>query len=240
MATQQHPWRICPLGSHLVKEHKVKVPPSKKHPNGTTITRQQHCAQNPSKKDLLSFAEIQTITKNVFSQLTGAPAEKILTEFRYADKYDYIIRGWVCYWNAVLAPTDPLDPNLIKALIATESSFETSPKIPAGGHRGFARGLMQITDETLQILNNPKGELKDHIFRITAKEIFDPSANICAGVRWLFWKRRLASIRLKREASWVESIAEYKSYLSKILSGEQPNPKAMQELEKYYNMLKNE
>ncbi|PWU17073.1 MAG: hypothetical protein C5B49_09570 [Bdellovibrio sp.] len=38
----------------------------------------------------------------------------------------------------------------------------------------------------------------------------DIRANICAGVRWLFEKRRLASIHLKKSASWIETIWEYK------------------------------
>lgn len=32
-------------------------------------------------------------------------------------------------------------------------------------------------------------------------------------LRWLFHKKRLASVKLKREASWIEAVAEYKSYL---------------------------
>jgi hypothetical protein len=34
--------------------------------------------------------------------------------------------------------------------------------------------------------------------------------NICAGVRWLFEKRRLASVHLKKPASWIDAIWEYK------------------------------
>ena len=237
--TKKHPWRICPLGSHLVKAHQVNIPPSKKHPNGIIITRRQHCAKNPSKKDLLSFAEIQLITTNTFSQLKDNGKLGTLSDFKEkGNKYDLLISGWVQYWNAVLDPIEPLDPKLIKALIATESSFNSSSNKFAGKKQGYARGLMQITDETLGILNNSKGELKDNIFRIKSNEITDASANICAGIRWLFWKRRLASVRLKREASWIEGIAEYKSYLSKMISGEDLDPTGMQHLKKFYDELK--
>jgi hypothetical protein len=237
--TKKHPWRVCPLGSHLVKAHIVKIPPSKKHPNGIIITRQQHCAKNPSKKDLLSFPEVQLITANTFPQLSNNRKLGTLSDFKEkGDKYDLLISGWVQYWNEVLAPNDPLDPKLVKALIATESSFNSDSKVFAGKKQGYAKGLMQITDETLGILNNPKGELKDNIFRIKSDERYNPSANICAGVRWLFWKKRLASVRLKRETSWIEGIAEYKSYLSDMLSGKNPNPKGMQNLNKYYHELK--
>ena len=58
-----HPWRICPIGKHFIKKHIVHLPASKEHPNGSTIERHEHCAINPSKKDLLTFDEIQAITE---------------------------------------------------------------------------------------------------------------------------------------------------------------------------------
>lgn len=68
-----HPWRICPIGKHFVKKHIVHIPPSKEHPDGETIERHEHCATNPSKKDILSFDEIQAITEKYFHQLSGPP-----------------------------------------------------------------------------------------------------------------------------------------------------------------------
>lgn len=38
----------------------------------------------------------------------------------------------------------------------------------------------------------------------------DPSNNICAGIRWLFRKRAVASDLLKRNVSWEEAVAEVK------------------------------
>jgi hypothetical protein len=46
-----HPWRHCPIGEHLVREHLEHIPPSKTHPNGLVTTRRAHCAKNPSEKD---------------------------------------------------------------------------------------------------------------------------------------------------------------------------------------------
>ncbi len=73
-----HPWRICPIGKHFVKKHIVHVPPSKKHPHGETIERHEHCALNSSKKDVLSFDEIQAMTEKYFHQLSGPPKADVL------------------------------------------------------------------------------------------------------------------------------------------------------------------
>jgi hypothetical protein len=176
-----HRWRICPIGKHLVREHTLHIPPSKTHPDGMIVVRHQHCADNPSKKDLLSFDEIQEISSAHFSSLIGLPNKEVLTEFENSDKYDELIRGWVYYWNDIFNPQDQLNPNLIKALTATESSFRLNPK-----KNRSAYGLMQITNDTLKILGDHHGELKNYIINAKKKDILEPSANICCGVRWLF------------------------------------------------------
>jgi len=235
-----HPWRKCPIGKHLVREHIVHVPPSKTHPNGITSTWHEHCAANPSHKDELSYAEIQHITETHFSTLTtegeSGPTAGVLTEFSSGDKYDNQIRGWVRYWNEVFNPINPLDPNLIKALIATESSFDPR-KVASRKDIGHARGLMQIIDQTWRILGDHKGELKNHLIPLMEKELFDPSANICVGIRWLFRKKETASGRLKREATWDEAIEDYKSILKKRIDGKKYNPKPMNDIHDYYKRL---
>ena len=69
---------------------------------------------------------------------------------------------------------------------------------------------MQITNETRKILGGDHDDLKDHLITVTKVELNDPNVNICAGVRWLFEKRRLTAAHLKRSASWVEAVWEYK------------------------------
>lgn len=83
-----HPWRICPIGKHFVKKHIVHIPPSKEHPLGEIIERREHCAINPSKKDLLSFDEIQAMTEKYFHQLSGPPKAGVLKGYPNADKFD--------------------------------------------------------------------------------------------------------------------------------------------------------
>ena len=228
-----HPWRVCPLGQHFVRTHSEHIPPSKKHPEGEIIIRHEHCAHNPSHKDMLSTDEIHAVSNQYFEHLPGSPTAGILTEFKKADDYDSLIRGWVHYWNEIFDFEDPLNPNLIKALMATESSFNETAVSPNHKHR--ARGLLQITEETLHILNDHKGELNNYLMFIRAQDLFDPSVNICSGVRWLFRKQITASARLGRKATWEEAIIEYKAYWKIIDAGEIPRP--IKELREYYERL---
>lgn len=210
-----HPWRICPIGKHFVKKHIVHIPPSKEHPDGETIERHEHCATNPSKKDLLSFDEIQAMTEKYFHQLSGPPKSGVLKGYINADKFDAEIRGWTRYWNDIFSLPDPLDANLVKALIVSESSFHPDTDIPAKKH-GRARGLMQITDSTMTALSNHHGELSNYLICFEHLKLFNPTANICCGVRWLFRKKITASATLGRPATWIETIADYKGILEKL------------------------
>jgi len=204
-----HPWRLCPSGEHWVRSHPLHVPPSKTHTEGWVTTRGAHCALNPSRKDHLYPHEIEEMSKLKLKKAKKKPCPINLGFGDLGTKYDDLIAGWVQYWNDIFGPKDPLDPNLVKALIATESSFEKNALANKKNQKS-ARGLMQVTDSTRKILGDEKGELKDHFISITRKELNDPSTNICAGVRWLFQKRKLASPKSGREANWEDVIYKYK------------------------------
>jgi hypothetical protein len=182
-----HPWRRCSMGEHFVREHSVHIPPSKKNPKGSISIRHAHCAANRSHKDELSYDEILYITQTYFATLQGPPTPRVLVkEYAKADDYDIEIRGWTKYWNDIFKLDDPLDPNLVKALILTESSFKNDPK-----SNKTAYGLMQIARKTLGYLRDTKGELRNYLVCLDKEQLYDPSANICAGIRWLFRKRKL-------------------------------------------------
>jgi hypothetical protein len=102
-----------------------------------------------------------------------------------------------------------LDPNLVKALIATESGFQPTTLAKKSDPKS-ARGLMQLTDQARKILADPDGELKDHFVTTTREELNDPNMNICAGIRWLFQKQKLASAKLGEDADWTQTIFIYK------------------------------
>jgi hypothetical protein len=203
-----HPWRLCSAGRHWVRTHPLHIPPSEKDPTGHVTTRHGHCADNPSGKDQLYPDEIQEMADKNFSKVKDKPCPLDLGFHQNGNRYDDLIAGWTKYWNEVLRPAVPLDPNVVKALIATESGFDTNSL--ANNNQNGARGLMQITNDSRKILADEKGELKDHFVTVTREELNNPSNNICAGIRWLFHKQRLLSSRLKRNATWEEAISEYK------------------------------
>ncbi len=227
-----HPWRVCPYGEHWVETHPEHIQPSGRHPSGSVTTRHGHCAANPSGKNQLYPEESREISRQHFSVLAIKPCP-IPLEFPNGAEYDDLIAGWVQYWNKVLKPTETLEPNIVKALIATESSFKPK-RLADKKNQNSARGLMQVTNDTRKILENNRGEVKDHYISATREELNDPTVNICAGVRWLFHKRDLLSSKLKRQATWLETIKKYKgtSKVSKKREG-----KIIDKFQKRYEAL---
>ena len=239
---RKHKWRACSLGQHWVRSHPRRVKVTKKNPTGYTDV-EGHCRHNRSKKDEIYKDELDKIANEYFDNLRGKPFPCDLgfnkTKTYNGNSYDKLIRGWTKYWNEVLKPNEPLDPDLVKALIASESSFNKDSKNPAG-KGNMARGLMQVTDAPLKILKDEKGEIKNHLIDLDQKDMYNPNANICAGIRWLFRKKETASARLKRVATWEEAVAEYKSYLRLLLKAPKVGIKNFEKFKSYYDKLKNE
>lgn len=226
---KSHPWRVCPAGEHWVVTHPRNVPKGVTQVTG-------HCRVNPSGKDQIYAEELEQIATKYFDKIKNRPKVDNLG-FKYrGNKYDTLIAGWTKYWNDVLGPDEDLDPNLVKALIATESSFDNEAKIKAGKKAGYARGLLQLTDWALEILKDEKGELRDHLIDLDQKDMTEAELNIAAGVRWLHRKRETASAKLKRQATWLEAAADYKSYLEQWKKN--PKHKQMNKLVGYYERLK--
>jgi len=231
---RKHPWRKCPLGEHWVREHERRVSVSDKNPDGTT-TVDGHCRKNPSHHEIFIPDEIHEISNQYFKNLKKKPTPNTMN-FPHGNDFDDLIAGWTQYWNEVFEPEEPLDPNLVKALAASESSFEIGAS--ADSKAGEAKGLIQVTEQTRKILADQKGELQDFLVQLSKKEVSDPNLNLFAGIRWLFHKKYLASHRLKRTATWMEAIAEYKGILNQL--GKVPrSDRIMRNIEKYYTQLSN-
>lgn len=202
--------------------------PSEQNPEGIE-TIKNYCERNPSHKEELSYDEIQYITNTYFDSLEGPPTAHVL-EFKDADTYDHLIRGWTRYWNDIFNLPDTLDANYIKALIATESGFRKDPPENLTAH-----GLMQLIRQTFTALQDTKGELHDYLIRAPWEKILDPTTNICMGIRWLFQKKKLASHKLKRDVTWEEAVIEYKSYWDEIKHDR--IPEGILKLRRYYKAL---
>jgi len=234
---KSHPWRVCPTGYHYVKSHSLTIPPSKDYPEGHVVTRHEHCAKNPTTpKELLSFDEICAINNKHLSAIHDRL--KPCIAYPRGDIFDHLIIGWVKYWVDIYKPKDLLDPNLIKALIWSESSFKEKQVTQTHNNKhGCARGLMQLTDSTREILSDPKEELRNHYIELSEAEVLNPSANICAGIRWIFRKKITANHRLHHTATWQDAIAEYKGILGGLMKHNPKSQKKMDIILNHYHEL---
>lgn len=209
----KNPWRVCPVGEHWVRRH------SKNLSSGNVTDHDGHCRRNPSKKDLLNGDEMELISK---SKLFLNPKIKVsknnldlpFVTIGKQNKYDELISGWTAFWNDVFKLKTPLNPTYVKALIATESTFNPKAKAPNPKHIGIARGLMQITEQTSRNAKDHKRrEYRDHYIYLEYEELWDVNKNIAFGIRHLFRKRETAKAKLKREPTWLEVLMDYKGRL---------------------------
>jgi len=207
-----HPWRLCPAGKHYREAASVG---SYSRKDGTWVRahpRQGTCADNPSGRDQLYPEEMREITQRNFPDFLEAPLPSLSKFGESGNQYDHLIQGWTRYWNEVLRPAEPLRPTLIKALIASESSFNSRAWNRQRGP-GRARGLMQVTDRTVRHLSDHDKELRDHFLNLVENDMLDPSLSICAGTRWLFRKREVAASQARGPVSWRDAVVAFKGIL---------------------------
>lgn len=207
-----HPWRLCPRDQFYRNKHPKR---SYVRKDGIHVGGSEHpieCVINRTGKDQLYAAEIQKIAELHFGSLTNLPTDHILSMYSNEATFDAFIAGWTRYWNEVLRAMEPLESNFIKALIASESGFNPDAN---NGKRGKkrARGLMQVTDESVALLSWRAKELKDHFVNLSENDMLDPNLTICAGIRWLFRKREIAESRSKN-ITWPKVVMLYKNYRS--------------------------
>ncbi|MBY0414233.1 MAG: hypothetical protein K2Q18_08710 [Bdellovibrionales bacterium] len=188
-----------------VREHPRKVPVSIKNPSGITIVDKH---PRHLKGTFLEISEIEKTVQNYNLKNLIYPKSGKLVKYPDSDKYDELIAIWTDYFNKKFPSNSLLDPDVVKALIGSESDFKLDPKNPQ------AIGIAQITKEAFRTLKDPKGETKDFIFlKFTLKDLKNPSVAIPMAIRWLFRKKRLAQGKLGREPNAEEIILEYKGLL---------------------------
>ncbi|MCM2321987.1 MAG: hypothetical protein NDJ90_01860 [Oligoflexia bacterium] len=189
-----------------VREHPRHVPTSNKNPDGITIV-DQHIRR--LKGTYLDPNEIDSVFKNYERKNLIWPAAGMLGKYKNADKFDELIAVWTDYFNKKFAIDPPLDPDVIKALLGSESGFRLDPP-----ENMTAFGIAQITKATLEILQDPNGEAKNFIFnKIRQKDLKDPKVAIPLAVRWLCRKNETARSKLGHAPTPEELILEYKGLL---------------------------
>ncbi|MCB0407776.1 MAG: lytic transglycosylase domain-containing protein [Bdellovibrionales bacterium] len=191
-----------------VREHPMHVPVSEKNPTGITI-RDRHLRR--LKGTYLDATEIKSIFNNFDRKGIVFPTKRKLTKkYKTADNFDEVIAVWTSYFNKKFNAEPPLDPDVVKALISSESDFIPDPL----GNRKIALGIAQITKKTLKILQDPKGEAKEFIFKgILQKDLKDPNISLPMAIRWLHRKKETAANKLRRTPNHEEIILEYKGLL---------------------------
>lgn len=209
-----------------VKEHSRRVPISEKKPLGRTIVDRHLRHIEGQYLDVKSIHEV--FKKYDKSNILYPEKEKL--NLPNEDIYDDLIAVWIDYFNKKLNLKIPLDPNMIKALIASESTFQ--PEV----ENKKATGLMQITTDTLKILQDLSGESKDFVFKdIRRKDLNDPNVAMALGVRWLAYKKQYAEKILKRAVTSDEVIQVYKG----ILNDKSKNAKEiMKKYREFYEKIK--
>ncbi len=192
----------------IVREHLLTVPVSEKNPTGQTL-RDTHPRR--IKGTYLDTSETKSIFKNYDrSEIIYPTSKKLLKEYRDSDNYDDLIAVWSDYFKKKFKSENPIDPDVVKALIASESSFKADPK----RNRIIARGLTQITKSTHKILQDPQGESREFIFKnILQRDLADPNISIPMAIRWLYRKQQTAASKLKRVPTHEDIILEYKGLL---------------------------
>jgi hypothetical protein len=174
-----------------VRSHPMRIPPSKKKPLGGITIRDRH-----PRRIYTSYQadDLKSIAKNYNIKKIQYPSPNNL-KYENGNKFDELIAIWVDYFNKIFPPSPPfapLDPDVMKALIASESDFKPKAK------NKKAKGIAQITPETLKALQNPCGELKDQLFKnIRQKDLDDPEISIPLATRWIFQKKNLVEQKLK-------------------------------------------
>ena len=192
----------------------------------------EHCRVNSKgKKKLLYASNIRHLYYNRLQK--KYPKLLAIEGFRGFHEYDPMIQFWVKYWKDKQRLPKEIDPLLIKAMIAAESSFR--PRVRTSDPKSTAAGLMQLTGSTLRTLRgNPdrKGYIEVRYYPVYLEddEHLDPLVNIAAGIRWLGHK--IEKSRKRNSKDIAEKIfAGVKFYHSWDQEGENYAKKAY----RYYN-----
>ena len=172
----------CKPGNHLVKAH-IRISRS-----GFKHIVSAHCRKNPkSKKNFLYRSNLNYIYESFRNKYKYKKLKKIKGYPQDKGQYDQLIQFWLKYWKEQGLIKEDIDPLLVKAIIARESSFRE--KVVTEMPNSSATGLMQIVKKTMKIMAGKLGrEIRKSNIDITQDEAKEANTNIAAGTRWLIYK----------------------------------------------------
>ncbi len=212
----------CRPGYHYVKKH------TRKSVNGTRHIVENHCRKNSGlKKSFLYKSNLEYIYENCKDTFKYKKLNRIKGYKQDRGQYDVLIQFWLKYWRKKGLISEDIDPLLIKALIAIESSFRE--KVITKMPNSSATGLMQLLKTTMNILSRKiSKEVKVANVDISQEEAREALVNIAAGTRWLIFKittspnrkSKFKKIRIysgiKYYHSWNEDGEEYAKKVFKV------------------------
>lgn len=135
---------MCPPGYHVVRGHERICE------SGTATWVDAHVRKNRGK------IRPGLLKENIHFLFWNSPEkyndlEEIKGFQGLGSEFDQLIQFWLDYWieQGIEFPKD-LEPLMIKAMIAVESTFDPRKVTRVKG--STAAGLMQVTDESLRVL----------------------------------------------------------------------------------------
>ena len=210
---------MCPPGYHIVKGHYRKTKDGK-----TWVD--QHQRKNRSKSKKLTYYP-ENLLYLFWNNNNKYKLLKSIKGFKGFHELDPIIQFWLEYWASKFRQFPKIDPLLIKAIIAKESSF--NPKADPKVAHSSAYGLMQIVDKSRAALSGSiKSSVSMEFIVVTRKDLEDPVINIAVGIRWLIVKFFLLK---KKDRGNINKLIKY-YYGHKE---ESENEKYLKKILEYYN-----
>ena len=169
---------MCPVGHHVVRGHYRTCK------SGTVTWVDAHLRKNRGRKTMYLQENLLYLYWNNKKKYPKLNAIK-----GYSGNHDLdpVIQFWLEYWGQKFKQFPKIDPLLIKALIAKESSFDSKadPKVS----HSSAYGLMQIVDKARKSLTGKiKSSVTQDYITVSRKDLEDPVVNIAVGTRWLVVK----------------------------------------------------
>lgn len=172
----------CKPGYHHVKSH------SRVSKSGQRHLVEEHCRKNSKGKATFLYASnLDYIFEEYQNKYTYKKLKRIKGFPQDKGQYDQRIQFWLKYWKDQGLIKEDIDPLLVKAIIACESSF--SERVITKMPNSSATGLMQILVSTMKILaKKTSNEIRKYNIDISQDEAREANANIAAGTRWLIYK----------------------------------------------------